>query len=58
MNVTPAVTRPFRWDLVVINPSAVFGPPYTGRADGSSLEIFQKAFDGELSIAVPDLGEC
>ena len=42
---------------MVINPSAVFGPPFTGRPDGSSLEIFQKAFNGEMSMAVPDIGE-
>ena len=46
-----------RWDLVAINPSAVFGPPVTGRADGTSLEIFQKAFNGEFSAACPDMGE-
>ena len=46
-----------RWDLVAINPSAVFGPPVTGRADGTSLEIFQKAFNGEYSAACPDMGE-
>lgn len=46
-----------RWDLVVINPCGVFGPPLNPRTVTSeSINLFKQIGDGSLKFGVPDIG--
>ncbi|KAG1658588.1 hypothetical protein FOA52_016200 [Chlamydomonas sp. UWO 241] len=45
-----------RWDLVTINPAAVFGPPMTARSDGESISILRDIYKGKAYPATPKLG--
>lgn len=45
-----------RWQLVTVNPGAVFGPPQSGRADGESIGIMRQMLSGMMFPAAPNLG--
>ena len=44
------------WDLAVMNPGLVMGPPAINRAEGESISIMQDIFKGKFSPACPKLG--
>lgn len=44
-----------RWDLVVINPSFVMGPPLNPNSQSESLAVMQRYLDGKYSSGVPQL---
>ena len=43
-----------RWDLVVINPSFVFGPGLHSNSTSESHHTFKQLFNGDLKAGVPD----
>jgi nucleoside-diphosphate-sugar epimerase len=43
------------WNLVVINPSFVLGPPLTASSDSESLEVMKNILKGKLAMGAPDL---
>jgi nucleoside-diphosphate-sugar epimerase len=43
------------WNLVVINPSFVIGPPLTSTSNSESLEVLKNILKGKLAMGVPDL---
>lgn len=45
-----------RWDLVVINPSGVFGPAINPQANSESLNIMKQFGDGTLKMGAPKVG--
>lgn len=47
-----------RWQLVVVNPSMVLGPPTTGRPDGQSVDLIRKGASNKFYPACPEMGEC
>ena len=44
-----------RWDLVVINPGLVVGPPLSDQSGSESIKIMQQLTDGSLKMGVPEL---
>jgi nucleoside-diphosphate-sugar epimerase len=44
-----------QWDLVVINPGLVLGPPLSGASDSASLGILSDLITGKYRTGVPDL---
>ncbi|KAK1961392.1 NAD dependent epimerase/dehydratase [Colletotrichum sublineola] len=47
--------RQGRWDLVVICPGLVFGPPLSAGSDSGSLYLVDELLRGELFFGVPNL---
>jgi len=45
-----------RWDLVTVNPSAVFGPGLSPAATSASYELIHKFANGTMKSGVPDFG--
>lgn len=45
-----------RWDLVVICPGLVLGPPLSGGSDSGSLFLIDELLGGKLFFGVPNLG--
>lgn len=45
-----------RWDLVVLNPSLVFGPGLNPNATSESFSIMKAFGDGQMKWGVPDIG--
>ncbi|TNE90983.1 MAG: aldehyde reductase [Deltaproteobacteria bacterium] len=45
-----------RWQLVVVNPSGVFGPGVRVHQGAESFEILKQLGDGTMASGVPDLG--
>lgn len=48
--------RQDRWDLVVINPSLVFGPAINPHTTSESLRIVRQMGDGTLKMGAPRMG--
>ncbi|MBV62582.1 NAD-dependent epimerase/dehydratase family protein [Abyssibacter profundi] len=48
--------RQDRWDLVVVNPSLVIGPPINPNATSESFSIVKQLGDGSMKPGAPDLG--
>jgi nucleoside-diphosphate-sugar epimerase len=44
-----------RWDLVVINPGFVMGPPLSEQSGSESIKTMQQLTDGTLKMGVPKL---
>ncbi len=44
-----------RWDLVVINPGFVMGPPLSEQSGSESIKTMQQMTDGTLKMGVPEL---
>jgi len=44
-----------RWDLVVINPGFVMGPPLSEQSGSESIKTMQQLTDGTLKTGVPEL---
>ncbi len=44
-----------RWDLVVINPGFVMGPPLSEQSGSESIRTMQQLTDGTLKMGVPEL---
>lgn len=45
-----------QWDLVVVNPSGVFGPPMNFASDSESLSMLKQIGDGTMKAGVPNVG--
>lgn len=45
-----------QWDLVVINPSGVFGPSLDANANSESISILKQFGDGTLKMGAPKFG--
>lgn len=45
-----------RWDLVVINPSGVFGPALSPTSNSESISILKQFGDGTLKMGAPKVG--
>ena len=44
-----------KWNLVVINPSFVLGPPLSGSSDSESLNLMKDILKGKFFMGAPDL---
>lgn len=44
-----------RWQLLVINPSFVMGPPLSTRRDAASIDVVRNLLKGQLAIGAPQL---
>ena len=44
------------WDLSVMNPGLVMGPPAINRAEGESISTMQQIVKGQFSMACPKIG--